>query len=321
MRPRRPPPTELGPAFSIRQAAAAGWTRAARDHPAFERPFRGSRLVRDAASSVAGSDATDPELLNAWERMMALQPLLPDHAFFYGPSAALLWRLPLPRGALKLLHVGVPYPFSALHRSGVVSTRMRPQLIEVQEGLRFRALSPATAWASLAPFVPDDALVAVADALRWVPRRPGTATATAQPRATDQDLESALRRGRWVGVPRLRAALAASRDGCASPQETRLRLLLCAAGLPEPELNQDVVVDGRWLACMDLVFPAHRVGLEYQSAYHREAQQYSADIDRRERLTRAGWTVIEVTNDHLSRAPHEVVRRVRSALMSSGYRA
>lgn len=95
----RPPqlPAGLGTAFSVQQAAAAGLKRAAWDHPAFERPFRGSRLLRIGADSTRTAEGQDPELLGARSRMAALQPLLPGHAFFYGPTAALLWELPLPR--------------------------------------------------------------------------------------------------------------------------------------------------------------------------------------------------------------------------------
>lgn len=201
----------------------------------------------------------------------------------------------------------------------MISTRIREHLVEVVDGQLFRALSPATTWASLAPFLPDDALVAAADALRWVPRKPGASAADRPPRASLNDLEAAIQRGRWPGILRLRRTLAMSRDGAASPQESRVRLLLAAAGLPEPALDQDVIVDEKWLACMDLLYEDFKVGIEYQSAFHRGPVQYSADIDRRERLTHAGRIVVEVTNAHLVRGPQEVVRRVRSALQSRGY--
>ena len=60
--------------------------------------------------------------------------------------------------------------------------------------------------------------------------------------STAADLEAALRRhGRRRGVRALRQALERVRYGSLSPQETRLRLALVDAGLPEPELNYRVV--------------------------------------------------------------------------------
>ena len=58
--------------------------------------------------------------------------------------------------------------------------------------------------------------------------------------------------------------------GSASPGETRLRLALVRAGLPEPELNVRLYgVDGRYLGKPDIVYRRQRVVFEYEGDGHR----------------------------------------------------
>ena len=60
------------------------------------------------------------------------------------------------------------------------------------------------------------------------------------------------------------AALELVRPGSESPKETELRLLLIRGGLPEPELNVDVVgKNGRFIGRGDLVYRRHKVLVEY----------------------------------------------------------
>jgi very-short-patch-repair endonuclease len=56
------------------------------------------------------------------------------------------------------------------------------------------------------------------------------------------------------------------------------------------------------VARLDLGWPEHRVGLEYDGAVHRERRQHSRDLDRHNAIRTAGWTVLQVDQRILDRA-------------------
>jgi hypothetical protein len=124
---------------------------------------------------------------------------------------------------------------------------------------------------------------------------------------------------RLRGVRRVRAVMSFVRVGAESPMETLVRLMIRFAHLPEPELNVDIHDDdGLFLARGDLVYRRWKVLVEYDGWQHeRDARQRQSDIGRRERLERAGWTVIVVTSHDL-RAPRQIVQRVHLALRKQG---
>jgi hypothetical protein len=117
-----------------------------------------------------------------------------------------------------------------------------------------------------------------------------------------------------VGVGKLRAALPSIRTRSASRPETRCRLALVEAGLPEPALNFDVVEHGRALGCVDLAYPELRIAIEYEGEHHLlDPEQWARDIERYDRLREAGWVVIRVTKTELFRSPNLLIARVRRA--------
>lgn len=116
------------------------------------------------------------------------------------------------------------------------------------------------------------------------------------------------------GIRRAREALGLLRGGVLSPQETSWRLRFREAGLPEPQLNQDVFDDrGRWLGMVDFVWREHRVIVEYDGDYHFTVEQRRLDQARRRAMRAAGWTVIEI-NSADNRAPIPAMQAIRSAL-------
>ncbi|MCL3817220.1 hypothetical protein [Aeromicrobium wangtongii] len=122
------------------------------------------------------------------------------------------------------------------------------------------------------------------------------------------------------GVRRVRSVLGRVRAGAESPTESRVRLMLVFARLPEPELNVNLCDDdGHWLARGDLCFLTWKVLVEYDGWQHeRDAQQRVNDIARRERLEAAGWRLIVITAGDLGR-PRQIVHRVHNALTDRGY--
>lgn len=107
--------------------------------------------------------------------------------------------------------------------------------------------------------------------------------------------------------------LADARSG--SPPETRLRLLLTRAGLPRPAVQHPVLDDGRRRAVwLDLAYPDHRLGVEYDGGDHLEPDRVLRDIDRHTRLVAAGWRVPRYTAAQMRLEPHRIVRDVAAAL-------
>jgi hypothetical protein len=83
-------------------------------------------------------------------------------------------------------------------------------------------------------------------------------------RVTPSDLVAAA--ALWVGYGAARARKAARfvRNGVDSPQETRLRMLLVLAGLPEPTVNHIIRnPDGSWRMRFDLSYPSFKLIIEY----------------------------------------------------------
>lgn len=287
-----------------------------------EAPFRGVRKQTAVESvpdplPVAGREPSEAE----WERVRALRlihafaSVMPAHAFFVGPSAALLWKAPLPRNLHKELHVGAFHPRTPVRRPGIRGVQVRPHLACQTTVDGFRVSDPASTWAMLAPFIEVRELVVVADHMLRIPRIGGTDLVERPPHATLDELVAAAEAGRRVGVAKLREALPLARVGSASRPETILRLNLYEAQLPEPELNADICDrHGRFIACGDLVYRRQRVVVEYEGDGHRDRTQFDRDIERYQRLAEEGWTPVRLTSDHVFKKPAEGVRRVRDAL-------
>jgi very-short-patch-repair endonuclease len=100
-----------------------------------------------------------------------------------------------------------------------------------------------------------------------------------------------------------------------SPMETRLRLLLARAGLPRPEV-QWVVQDERartafWL---DLAYPEHRIGVEYDGVVHTDPSAVLRDISRHTALLDKGWRVYRYTKVDVLQHAEMIIEQVRRAL-------
>lgn len=110
------------------------------------------------------------------------------------------------------------------------------------------------------------------------------------------------------GVRRARSVHPLIRTGVESPQESRLRWVLIAAGLPEPEINPTIVIRGRRVARLDLAYRETRLAIEYDGDWHAETVEY--DRQRLDTLRSAGWTVLTVHKEDLEK-PDRVVNLVR----------
>jgi hypothetical protein len=310
--------------FLVGAARAADVTESRLRGADLAQPFRGVRVPT----------SIPPHTVPIVDRCNAYSPLLLPGQFFSHTTAALLWTLPVPMhldtsyaASLQPTQTRTPDPLHVSstsgdrpRRVGVVGHRALPhQLIVRRFGLP-TSDAPAT-WLAMAPLVSLDDLIVLGDAIVRDPHRldPGDP----RPYATIAQLRDAIARSSGRGVQRAAAALAEVRVGSESPQETRLRLLLVRAGLPEPRANIDVTTrDGRRIGRGDLVWPEWRTVTEYDGEQHRiDSTQYARDERRIEEFVHAEWRVVRVRKSGLApREQQDTIARVVKALRAGGWR-
>ncbi|WP_370328241.1 hypothetical protein [Euzebya sp.] len=122
------------------------------------------------------------------------------------------------------------------------------------------------------------------------------------------------------GARLARRAMGLVREGVDSPMETRLRLLLVLAGLPEPVVAHELCDDdGRVVVRLDLCWPGWRVAVEYEGRHHAESTtQWQHDITRREVLDHRRVRLVVVRSDGIYADPGATLRRVEQALVDQG---
>ena len=142
-------------------------------------------------------------------------------------------------------------------------------------------------------------------------------------RTTPESLVAAVARQRGRHARHARRAAGLVRTGVDSPMESRLRMLLVLAGLPEPAVNHIEYDDwGRWVRRYDLSWPELRLAVEYDGRQHAESQrQWERDVERREELDLDGWRIVVVLSKGVYREPERTLDRVVAALRARGVRA
>jgi very-short-patch-repair endonuclease len=119
-------------------------------------------------------------------------------------------------------------------------------------------------------------------------------------RLTHRELSNVLdRRAGAYGVAAARSVFRLVDGRAESPQESRLRVRLVLAGFPRPTPQFEVLMNGQFVARVDLAWPELGVALEYDGLWHGEARQFSRDRRRLNALVAAGWTVYHVTAAHM----------------------
>jgi hypothetical protein len=261
------------------------------------RPIRGVRLPPECDDLVSRC------------RAFALHRAEP-YAFSH-TTAALLLGVPLPRSweHSTELHVTVPAPGRAPVARGYRGHKTSDWRPVELDGIPITP--PDQTWTDLGTLLPRDALIAAGDFL----------VSGRAPSSSCDELAAAV--GKLAtrrGVTRLREALPLVRAGVESPQETRLRLVLIAHGLPEPAINYTVLGrHGEFVARVDLAYPEHRLAIEYEGDVHRlNLRVFRNDIARREQVEDLAWRMIRVTGDDLHPpADSHLVARVRRAFRTT----
>jgi hypothetical protein len=139
-------------------------------------------------------------------------------------------------------------------------------------------------------------------------------------RTTPERLIRAAEESRSYRCRSARRAARYVRAGVDSPMESRLRMLLVLAGLPEPTANVVIWGDtGEWELRFDLYYAEYQLLVEYDGQQHAEnSAQWESDICRREELDRRGLRLIVVTSNGIYRQPLRTLQRVRAALIERG---
>ena len=294
--PLQLPPELPEHGFTIATARAEGV--AGRVRTGFETPSRGLRVRQGE-----GGPPSVVEMAG-----LVLEALPPD-AVLSHETAARLHDLPAPRPWRRAEPVHVVRPSGAppLERRGVVShSGLEGRKVTTAHGLP--VVSALDTWSDLAASWPRRRVFAVGDALL---RDHGVGRGEAI-----AHVESLAGR-RGVRVLR---ELASRLDGdAASPKESEARLLFLDHGLPAAQLNVEVLDDwGMLIGIPDFVWWEQRVVAEYDGDQHRtDRTVWQYERDRRANFEANGWTYVEMTNIHLTKAAYttRLVSRMRGLLL------
>jgi hypothetical protein len=285
-------------AFRTTEAPASALSRGRLRGSDLVTPFPGIRR----SGTIPGSPIAD-----------YLPRMRPGH-YFSGVSAAQIHDLYLPTrlATSPTVHVTAISPARAPRTTGVRARQVEPGRITTGTRGSLPVISPVDTWCELADVLTVAELVEMGDGL----------VRRVRPLATMNELADAVARfsGRR-GSRKLRAAFARVRPGTDSRQETRLRLFIVDAGLPEPLVNYEIRDRrGYFLALGDLVYPEWRILIEYDGSHHfASEQQGHHDVDRLDLVMADGWRVIRVHCEHMPNGAATRIRTIRAALLSAGW--
>lgn len=114
------------------------------------------------------------------------------------------------------------------------------------------------------------------------------------------------------GRRRLAEAVGLANPLAESAMESRLRVLLVRAGLPEPVLQHRIVDQaGRVLARVDLAYPEARLALEYDGRDHFDDGASRRDRARDLALDDLDWLTMRFTRDDIVLRASQTAERVR----------
>lgn len=199
-------------------------------------------------------------------------------------AAALFGLTPAP----DLPHITVP-PGGGCRKAGLVVHRSPVMARDRCESQGIPVTRPARTLVDCAEVLTAAGLMAIVD--------PCLCRQLTSPAEVLGAIERVSRAGRRRGVPRLREVLTVWTDGIRPGSAAEMRLLrrIERWGLPAPERQVEVHDgDGRFVARIDLAWPARRSGLEYDGQQHHGPRQWEADAARQARLETLGWRIERV---------------------------
>ena len=220
-------------------------------------------------------------------------------------TAARLWGAVVPDDGL--VHLACP--------------ARRPQV----EGIAAHRMGPgkaATRWCGVPVTTPAQTFLDLAAELGLVDLVVLGDSLVRRGRVTPEALVEAASQHRGAGARLARRAGGLVRADVDSSMETRLRMLMVLAGLPEPIVNHKILwADGRVRFRFDLSFPDAGLVIEYDGWQHVESQgQWGVDLERREWMDGNGWRIVVVIAKDLHRTPCQTLHRITAAMRGRGMR-
>jgi hypothetical protein len=278
-------------------------------------PFTRAQLV---AAGMASSLLRRNEFLQVvsgvWVRqdgidgltlIRAALALHPDDAFASHLSAAKVLGLPVPEH--RFAHVTVGKAKDRRYRPQIKPhVTIRPRRVILVHGIR--TTDPIATFIDCAGWLSLVDLVVLGDAIVKKYRVSPETLRRACAASDDYYAGLALRAAEYV------------RDGVDSPMETRLRMLIVLAGLPEPEVNVTIYNDdGTWRRRFDLYYRHAKLIVEYDGRQHAEdPAQWASDLERREEFDDDGYRILIVTSKGIFAEPLRTLQRVRRQLVLRG---
>ena len=277
--------------FTRAEGIAAGPTPRQLRGPRFRTIFR--------SVYVAATRPPGPRL-----RVRAALKLFDDLAWASHASAARVYELPIPTIADE--HVSVPQAKHRRHHPGIRTHVGQPWHVTTADGMRVS--TPLQTFVELAEILGLVDLVVIGDHL--VGRTP----------LTRVELVDFCANSRHRAARRASEAAAYVRDDVDSPMETRLRMLIVLAGLPEPLVNLTLRTgDGQVVRRYDLSYPEFKVVIEYDGRLHVERiEQWESDLVRREAIDQADWRILVVVSSGIYKTPGDTLARIHRLLLSRG---
>ena len=238
------------------------------------------------------------------QRVRGALVLQVEEAWASHVSAARVKGAPVPTIADE--HVSVGHQKLRRHHRGLRCHVGDPSGVVVEQGVRVSGDVPMFIELSGQLSLVD--LVVVGD---WLVRRRGV---------TPRQLVRACEVSRHRDARKSLAAARFVRRDVDSPMETRLRMLLVLAGLPEPQVNLTVRDEiGDVVRKYDLSYPAAKVAVEYNGKVHVEVlANWEDDLERRADIDDDEWRLVVVVSSGIYRDPLRTLRRVHRLLLARG---
>jgi hypothetical protein len=117
------------------------------------------------------------------------------------------------------------------------------------------------------------------------------------------------------GIVHVRELIPLAAAEAESPMESEARLMMIDGGLPNPELQFEVIDrDGRrWR--LDFAWPDKKFAVEYDGFdFHADPEALRRDRQKRAALHELDWTVMSIVSDDVRRRSWDTVRRIEFEL-------
>jgi hypothetical protein len=303
----RPLPPELGPVFGVKAARALGVSQKRLAGSDLHSEFRGSRSIASAEEPVP-DDFFEARYADLLRRCRAYVPVAPAGFRFSHITAARLYGIPLPLEFGRRTELDVTVSDSYPPRmKGIIGHRTTHQHSSVVRELP--VLPAEQVWLQLASVLDLDDLIVAGDHL--VRRK--------RPISSLAKLHAAVGEASGVpGIKRARDALLEIRPGTDSPMESRMRLTIVRAGLPEPAIRHTVYFEGYFVGTPDLAYVRERVALDFDGKLHlTDERVYLDDVERRALFEDADWRYLTITKNHF-RVPRSFLARLERLLTERG---